>query len=54
MDTLIPIVQSRKYDFASIITHRLSLAQGEMGYDIFANKKDNCLKVVLGSEFTEF
>lgn len=46
MDTLIPIVQSHQYDFGTIITHRLSLAQGEMGYDIFAKKKDGCLKVV--------
>jgi threonine dehydrogenase-like Zn-dependent dehydrogenase len=47
MSTLIPIVQSHRYDFTSIITHRLSLSEGVVGYDIFANKKDNCLKVVL-------
>jgi threonine dehydrogenase-like Zn-dependent dehydrogenase len=47
MDTLIPIVQSRAFDFSSIITHRLPLSKGEMGYDIFANKKDHCLKVIL-------
>lgn len=45
--TLIPIVQAHKYNFTSIITHRLSLKQGAEGYDIFSNKKDNCLKVVL-------
>jgi threonine dehydrogenase-like Zn-dependent dehydrogenase len=47
METLLPIVQSKEIDFTSIVTHRLPLAQGEMGYDIFANKKDHCLKVVL-------
>jgi threonine dehydrogenase-like Zn-dependent dehydrogenase len=40
-------VQSKKYDFTSIISHRMPLGEGVKGYDIFANKKDNCLKVVL-------
>lgn len=47
MDELVPLVQSKKYNFTSIISHRLSLREGVAGYDIFANKKDNCLKVVL-------
>jgi len=47
MNELVPLVQSKKYDFTSIISHRLSLREGVAGYDIFANKKDNCLKVVL-------
>jgi len=47
MNELVPLVQSKKYDFTSIISHRLSLHEGVTGYDIFANKKDNCLKVVL-------
>lgn len=47
MAELIPMVQQKKYDITSIITHRLSLAEGVSGYDMFANKKDNCLKVVL-------
>lgn len=47
MNTLIPLVQSNHYDFTSIITHRLTLSEGALGYDIFANKKDNCLKVIL-------
>jgi threonine dehydrogenase-like Zn-dependent dehydrogenase len=47
MNELIPIVQQKKYDITSVITHRLSLAAGVSGYDVFANKKDNCLKVVL-------
>jgi threonine dehydrogenase-like Zn-dependent dehydrogenase len=47
MEKLIPIVQNKKYDITSIITHRFSLSEGVLGYDIFANKKDNCLKVVL-------
>ena len=47
MDRLVPLVQQEKYDFTSIITHRMKLKDGVSGYDIFANKKDNCLKVVL-------
>jgi len=47
MAELVPMVQSKKYDFTSIVSHRLSLQEGVAGYDIFANKKDNCLKVVL-------
>lgn len=47
MDKLIPLVQEKKYNFSSIITHRMKLSEGTKGYDIFANKKDNCLKVVL-------
>jgi len=47
MNKLIPLVQSGKHDFTSIITHRLPLSEGVKGYDIFANKKDNCLKVTL-------
>jgi threonine dehydrogenase-like Zn-dependent dehydrogenase len=47
MNRLVPLVQQKKYDFTSIITHRMKLSDGVLGYDIFANKKDNCLKVVL-------
>lgn len=47
IDELLPFVQGSKVDIASIITHRMKLSDGVSGYDIFANKKDNCLKVVL-------
>jgi threonine dehydrogenase-like Zn-dependent dehydrogenase len=47
MEAIIPLIQKKKYAFGSIITHRLSLEDGVKGYDIFANKKDNCLKVML-------
>jgi threonine dehydrogenase-like Zn-dependent dehydrogenase len=47
MDELIPFVQNKKVDVTSVITHRMKLGDGVSGYDIFANKKDNCLKVVL-------
>lgn len=47
MDRLVPMVQAKKYDISSILTHRMKLSEGATGYDIFANKKDNCLKVIL-------
>jgi threonine dehydrogenase-like Zn-dependent dehydrogenase len=47
MDELVPYVQNKNHDITSIITHRMKLTDGVSGYDIFANKKDNCLKVVL-------
>lgn len=47
MTGLIPIVREKKYPITSIFTHNLSLSEGVTGYDIFANKKDNCLKVLL-------
>lgn len=47
MPTIIPLIQQKKYPFTDIITHRMPLAEGVTGYDIFANKKENCLKVIL-------
>lgn len=47
IDELLPMVQAEKFNFSTIITHRMKLSEGVKGYDIFANKKDNCLKVVL-------
>ncbi len=47
MDKLVPLFQQKKYKLTDILTHRMMLSEGEKGYDIFANKKDNCLKVVL-------
>lgn len=47
MDRLIPMVQEKKYDLTSILTHRMKLSEGAKGYDIFAHKKDSCLKVIL-------
>jgi threonine dehydrogenase-like Zn-dependent dehydrogenase len=47
MNRLIPLTQNGKLDFTKIITHRMKLSDGAMGYDLFANKKDHCLKVIL-------
>jgi len=47
MEQLVPLVQQKKYNITSIISHRMKLSEGVYGYDIFANKKDDCLKVVM-------
>ncbi len=47
MERLIPMVQKKKYDITSVFSHTMRLSDGVRGYDMFANKKDNCLKVLL-------
>jgi threonine dehydrogenase-like Zn-dependent dehydrogenase len=49
MEQLVPWVQEKRFDSTAIITHRMKLSEGVHGYDIFANKKENCLKVVLSA-----
>jgi len=50
MERVLPIVEAAKYDLAAVISHRLPLAEGTRGYDIFARKLDGCTKVVLAPE----
>ena len=47
MEKLVPVVQKKTYNLTSVFSHRLKLSEGVHGYDIFANKKDHCLKVLL-------
>jgi threonine dehydrogenase-like Zn-dependent dehydrogenase len=47
MDRLLPLVRSGKYDLGSLISHRLSLAEGPRGYDLFDRRVEGCTKVVL-------
>jgi len=47
MEKLIPMVQKKKYDLTAIFSHRLQLAEGVRGYKIFAEKLEECTKVVL-------
>jgi len=44
---LLERVQKGEIDPSFVITHRLPLDEASHGYDIFKNKKDNCIKVVL-------
>jgi threonine dehydrogenase-like Zn-dependent dehydrogenase len=47
IDTLLKYVADGKVVLDDIITHRLPLTQIEHAYDIFRNRTDNCVKVVL-------
>ena len=41
------IIKKGEYDPTDITNHKLSLSEGKYAYDIFDNKLDNCIKVVL-------
>lgn len=47
VDRILKLIQEDKFDATDIITHRLNLDQGEYAYEVFDEKKDNCIKVVL-------
>jgi threonine dehydrogenase-like Zn-dependent dehydrogenase len=47
LQTLLDRVQNGEIDPSFVITHRLPLEQAPHGYEIFCNKKDNCIKIVL-------
>jgi threonine dehydrogenase-like Zn-dependent dehydrogenase len=44
---LLPAIESGRLDPTEIITHRLPLADGVRGYELFARREDGALKVVL-------
>jgi len=44
---LLDRVQKGEIDPSFVITHRMKLDEAPHGYDIFKNKKDNCIKIVL-------
>jgi threonine dehydrogenase-like Zn-dependent dehydrogenase len=44
---LLERVQRGEIDPGFVITHRLPLEEAPRGYDLFKQKKDNCIKVVL-------
>ncbi|WP_111928607.1 zinc-dependent alcohol dehydrogenase [Clostridium tertium] len=47
VNPILKLIQEGKFDARDIITHKISLSDGEHAYDIFDNKKDNCIKVIL-------
>ncbi len=47
IDYLLELVRDKKVVLDDIISHTLPLEEAAHAYDIFCNKKDNCLKVVL-------
>ena len=47
MRPLLQRIQNGEIDSSFVITHNLSLDDAPYGYDIFCNKQDDCIKVVL-------
>jgi threonine dehydrogenase-like Zn-dependent dehydrogenase len=47
MKPLLERVEKGEIDPSFVITHRLPLDEAPRGYDMFLNKEDDCLKVVL-------
>ncbi|MDF2699423.1 MAG: glutathione-dependent formaldehyde dehydrogenase [Haloplasmataceae bacterium] len=47
VEPILKMIQSKKIDPTDIITHVLPLDKGEHAYNIFDNKLDNCIKVIL-------
>ncbi len=47
MRPLLQRIQNGEIDPSFVITHRMRLSDAPRGYDIFTNKQDDCLKVVL-------
>jgi threonine dehydrogenase-like Zn-dependent dehydrogenase len=47
MHLLLNLILENKLDPSQVITHQLPLEQAAYGYEIFQQKKDNCIKVVL-------
>jgi threonine dehydrogenase-like Zn-dependent dehydrogenase len=47
MEQLLPIVLSKRFDLAKVISHRLPLSAGVEAYRMFDRKEDGCSKVLL-------
>jgi threonine dehydrogenase-like Zn-dependent dehydrogenase len=47
MRPLLERIQNGTIDPSFVITHRLPLEEAPKGYDMFLNKEDECIKVVL-------
>jgi len=47
MRPLLERIQKGEIDSTFVITHRMKLDDAPKGYDIFKNKEDNCIKIVL-------
>jgi threonine dehydrogenase-like Zn-dependent dehydrogenase len=47
IERLLPLVMAKKYDLASIVSHRLPLGDAVRGYHLFERKLEGCTKVLL-------
>ena len=44
---LLERIENGEIDPSFVITHRMQLDDAPGGYDIFSNKEDDCIKIVL-------
>jgi threonine dehydrogenase-like Zn-dependent dehydrogenase len=47
MRPLLELIENGDIDPSFVVTHRMPLEEAPYAYDIFKNKRDNCIKVVL-------
>jgi threonine dehydrogenase-like Zn-dependent dehydrogenase len=47
MTPLLEKIQRDEIDPSFVITHRMALEDAPTGYDLFLNKQQDCIKVVL-------
>jgi len=47
VEPILELIREGRFDATDIITHVLPLDKGDYGYEIFDEKRDNCIKVVL-------
>jgi len=47
VNPILDLIKHGKFDPTDIITHKLSLQDGEYAYKIFDKKEDNCIKIIL-------
>lgn len=47
MERLLPLARARAADLAALVSHRLPLAEGPRGYELFDRRLEGCTKVVL-------
>ncbi len=47
MEKVLPLLCDGRFDLASLISHRVPLADGASAYDLFARRADGCTKVIL-------
>ncbi len=47
INPILELIKSRKIDSTDIITHKLPLDKGEYAYEIFDEKREDCIKVIL-------
>jgi threonine dehydrogenase-like Zn-dependent dehydrogenase len=47
---LLDMIQKKQIDTTFLITHRMSLDEAPKGYELFKNKRDGCIKIVLNPQ----